>query len=63
MRVGRVLVDDFVEVEEAGLRDSLFAEGLKAIEWRGREEPCCADGHCSWGCGYLGWGVLLEGFR
>lgn len=32
MRIRRAFVDDFIEIEEPRIRDSLFAEGLEAIE-------------------------------
>jgi hypothetical protein len=60
--VGRVLIDDFVEVEEAGIGDAFFAEGLQAIAAVVGEEPGCAEGDGAWCCGDLARGVLFERF-
>jgi len=51
MGVRAPFVDDFIEIEEPCIRDSLFAKGLQAIEGRGWEEPGRADGYCSRGSG------------
>lgn len=62
MWVRRALVDDFVEVEEAGIGDALFAEGLQAIAAVVGEEPGRAEGDGAWCCGDLARGVLFERF-
>src|ERR1700710_3135642 len=49
MWVGRVSVNDLIYIEEAGIGNSLLAEGLEAIERRGREEPRRTDGDGPWG--------------
>ena len=62
MRVWGAFVDDFIEIKEARLRDSLFAEGLQAVEGGGGEEPGGADGDCSRCGGDFAGTVLFEGF-
>lgn len=60
MRVGRTLVDDFVEIEEAGIGDALLAEGLQATAAIIGEEPAGAEGDGARCCGDLAWRVLLQ---
>ncbi len=39
MRIGTPLVDDFIEVEEAGIRDAFLAEGVQTLAAVVGEEP------------------------
>lgn len=54
MWIRRAFVNNLVKVEEACRGYAFFAESLEAIEGRGGEEPCCAEGDGSWCCGYFG---------
>ncbi len=60
MWVRRSLVDYFVEVEEASVRNPLFTEGLQAIAPIVWEEPACAEGYSTWCCGDLAGRVLFK---
>ncbi len=60
MRIRGVLVDYLIEVEETGIRDSLFTEGLQAIAPVVWEKPAGAKGDGTWCCGDLAGRVLFE---
>ena len=62
MWVGRVLIDDFVEVEEAGIGDAFLAEGLQAITAVVGQKPACAEWDGLWSCRDLAWRVLFQRF-
>lgn len=60
MRVRRVLVNDFIKIEEPRTRNTLLAKGLKSIATVVGEEPGRADRNCFWSSGDLGGRVLLQ---
>jgi hypothetical protein len=61
--IGRVLVNDLIEIEESRLGNSLFAEGVEAFKWRVGKDPGGADSYCSWGGGDRAVGDITENSR